>query len=613
MKISHMRVFLPLLAAAALAASTEAQTTPTVTVSSTLPSDIPVKGGAPNATITDAAQFAWQEFIALNWPAQPQTGAQNTRGVPNTTVNFGTDTATQPVVWESYRGKVETFPGNGTPPGYVNNPATDYGFDAAPAYDYGTATTPLTVPACTSPAQPAVTTPALVNLDEVTQIGLDQIYAGVLPTSISSPTAQNANAQPQLIRFLAKGNRTFYDYVAANQYWSKTAAYTTAQQNFANAAAANTYPPKSPTLTLPAGTVLVKAAWRPLASTESAANFHTKTVHFYDQLSGSNPATPCYREQTWALIALHIIQKTPTAPNFIFATFEYTSNILTPAGKPVEDNNGKPNANSPAGDGMTPQLEYFDADNKYYSPAFPKGTTSYPTGIKPPSTVPAIVAAGANCNTTNNNQVYFQDLSDAATPAVQNTVCVNKRYFEIPSQIQAVNAAAHTALSTYGAPGLWQNYKLVNVQWVPFDIGLIDKDANHQVSTFSLANSVVETDNTLQQFFGGLFDGPASGSQFVKSGFEFGVPSDGVANNNYSAPASGNQFVVNNMGGCMGCHGRAQRAGTDFSFTLKEGPVGTPEFGVLPATGSAAADAAHATAGIDKARLQSLFALPSGH
>ena len=55
--------------------------------------------------------------------------------------------------------------------------------------------------------------------------------------------------------------------------------------------------------------------------------------------TGAN-AAPCYREQTWALIALHIIQKTPSAPDFIFATFEYTNNILTADGKPVEDQNG---------------------------------------------------------------------------------------------------------------------------------------------------------------------------------------------------------------------------------------------------------------------------------
>ena len=38
-----------------------------INVSPSLPSDI--AGGAPTATLQQAAAFAWQEFIALNWPA----------------------------------------------------------------------------------------------------------------------------------------------------------------------------------------------------------------------------------------------------------------------------------------------------------------------------------------------------------------------------------------------------------------------------------------------------------------------------------------------------------------------------------------------------------------
>ena len=165
-------------------------------ITSQLPPDI--SGGAGNATITDAAIFAWQEFIALNWPAVPQTGisGSNTRGMPDNSKKFGTDSsgpnqANQPVVWETLRGKVETFPGVGDPPGYANNPSQDYGFDVGPQYVYGTrSTTPptppgqsppagsvqnnpggppggslLNVPACQNPTQASVTKPSPINLD----------------------------------------------------------------------------------------------------------------------------------------------------------------------------------------------------------------------------------------------------------------------------------------------------------------------------------------------------------------------------------------------------------------------------------------------------------------
>ena len=69
-----------------------------------------------------------------------------------------------------------------------------------------------------------------------------------------------------------------------------------------------------------------------------------------------------------------------------------------------------------------------------------------------------------------------------------------------------------------------------------------------------------------------------------------------------------------NMGGCMGCHGRAQRAGTDFSFTLAGGPVKEPEFAV-PATRATPTAAAvrDVAIGFDKERLEKLHEALSGH
>jgi hypothetical protein len=377
---------------------------------------------------------------------------------------------------------------------------------------------------------------------------------------------------------------------------------------------------------LPAGTVLVKAAWRPLAQGENAPDFHTKTVRFYDD-NGATPAAACYREQTWALIALHIIQKTPNAPDFIFATFEYTNNILTADGKPVEDNNGA-EINAPNGDAMDPRLNYFDVNSKYYSPDYPKGIkvppqppVPTPAPPSPPAgaTLPLVQTDGSYCNVTPANQrLYFQDLffGGSPVPPANSGVCVNKRYFAIPTDIQKVNAAAHAALQNYGAPALWQNYKLINVQWEPFNIGDIDSSGTNTsrlASTFSLANIVVETDNTLQEFFAGLFFYPDNlkTGLFFKSEFEInaitGQPG-GPAFNIYGPPSGSvppNQFTRTNMGGCMGCHGRAQRNGTDFSFTLSGGPVDRPEFAV-PATPTPTAAVRDLTVGFDKSRLRQL-------
>ena len=107
------------------------------------PSDI--AGGAPTATLQQAAAFAWQEFIALNWPAMA-----GKRDVADPNQKFGAGSG--PLVWETFRSKVEIFnlAGNDAPPGYSAT-APDFGYNTPPDYFY--ATNP--VPACPGQTEPA--------------------------------------------------------------------------------------------------------------------------------------------------------------------------------------------------------------------------------------------------------------------------------------------------------------------------------------------------------------------------------------------------------------------------------------------------------------------------
>src|ERR1044072_1308303 len=68
-----------------------------------------INGGAASASLQDAGVFAWQEFIALNWPAVPQTGQVNTRDQPDPSVPFGSTSG--PRVWHILPHKVDIFPG----------------------------------------------------------------------------------------------------------------------------------------------------------------------------------------------------------------------------------------------------------------------------------------------------------------------------------------------------------------------------------------------------------------------------------------------------------------------------------------------------------------------
>lgn len=114
---------------------------PTITVEPVVPTDIP--GGAPNAQLAQAAVFAWQEFIALNWPAVVQTAMAGTRETPDTACAFDDPAcASRPRVWETFRSKLELFPGNFGPPNGYSATAPDFGYDATPAYNYQVAVKP---------------------------------------------------------------------------------------------------------------------------------------------------------------------------------------------------------------------------------------------------------------------------------------------------------------------------------------------------------------------------------------------------------------------------------------------------------------------------------------
>lgn len=519
---------------------------PTIAITPTPPADI--SGGAVAASLEAAAAFAWQEFIALNWPAKA-----GVRDTPDTTQKFGVPGA-QPLVWHTYRAKNEIFPGgnakNLPPHGYAAG-APNYGYNDPPKYVYNAAPgSNGQVPACGD--QKLVTMPAWINLDEVTQIDLDAMSAGVVP---AAPTP--ANSSPQLIRFMAKANLAQYAYVAQNAYWYDLVGSPRklARTNFTNAVKSKVFPPTAPFISFPVGTFEIKAAFRPLTADEKKGKrFYSTRVRYYEQEGG----VTCFREDDWGLIALHIIQKTPSAPAFIYATFEQADNLLTTvAGKavPVEDENG--NIIHPSSPATTPDLTYKDSE-----------------------TAPKVDIVGSNyCNVSANPHLFYQNSATKNGLPGPGNICVNQRAHAIPSPVIGVNQAAHQAIDAYTkkngiATSPWAYYKLVNVQAYPFNKTDIVKDETspRNAATYYQANIVVETNYTLQNFDGQTANGNPSGAptNFNTGGTPY--------QNAYLLNRGATLNASYNMGGCMGCHGFGQATlGSDFSFIIGMPPMRTPE------------------------------------
>lgn len=128
------------------------------------------------------------------------------------------------------------------------------------------------------------------------------------------------------------------------------------------------------------------------------------------------------------------------------------------------------------------------------------------------------------------------------------------RNHPIHSQIPPVNAAVLAAFTAKNPTTIWQYYKLVGVQAKPVNGPPPAMAPTDDLSYYYLANIVVETNQTLQNFAGNVNDE--------------GTPTPFL--NVYLNGAPGSPFQ---MGGCQGCHGtQAQSMGGDMSRIIALAP-----------------------------------------
>jgi hypothetical protein len=542
---------------------------PTITVSSVVPVEV-----SDPTNLSTAAAFAWGEFIALTWPALPQ-GQNNAfpRGMPDTdpSLKYGDKGKTGQVVWETFRHKTEAFPGQGNPNGFDTS-KPDLGFASQPAYVYKTA------PANGIPASGLIPPlnpnwnpplPPFHNLDEVTQIGLDGMYAGAVAPS-SNPS-QSTNVKEKIL-FEAKLNEVVYQYAAqprtdpsGNQYsyfQSDNTIVMGITSNIVNYFLNGSGPPPNPFISLPpsnptagkVGSIEVKASFRRLGPRDDPTKYYTAVVRYYrgyqkqvgnqteTVITGYVDSNDPTVNEVWGLTSLHIIQKTPNAPTFVFATFGHINNILDAAGNNVEEPDG------------TTKQEYMNI------PPFLPALTITPSVNNKPQSI-SVTGNGMPPANTSSYQLYFNNLTGGL---VNSPINVSRRLYPIPPPITAANRAAYTAIQAVNPQAVWLNYRLINVQARPLDLSNIP--ANEE-PTFFTSNEVVETNPALQHFTGRIQGGEPTN-------FQGGKP----VKNTYVVQPNGTIIAGYNMGGCMGCHGQVgQKQAGDFSVLLANGRVASPD------------------------------------
>jgi hypothetical protein len=482
----------------------------------------------------DLATFAWLEFISA---VAPNAGAGQ-RGTPGGTFGSTATPGAGPLVWETYQHRSELFPCN---IGTVNNkpapvavPPQPWG--APPTYAYGNATSFGVPPtACTTITSPG----AFNNLDETSEIGQNFLFFPVKPGS------PNPAVDGQVL-FEAKANQVESNFIAANYQSLNSTQYPNPFY-------------LTPPITLPAGTVEVKAAWRPLSSIPPSQWYRYHIANALVYSGNANPPTSA--SEPYALVALHIIHKTANYPAFIFATFEQ-----------VDDYRNQ------ATNGSLTQVYYVPtyATIAYAIPA----TTTFPP-LNQTVNNPTLTVHGQPFNTQKPmaapNGEPVVKLPVGAVSGIQGAKALPGGVYAVPvaapvktvQEVDEVNVRALEAM--HALPGftpnfVWQYYHLVGVQAVP---------TNDETSEdFYLANIVVESSQPGIQLFRGF--PPIDQNTLTNNRNQVNVLDHSV-----SPPG------MTSGGGCQGCHGIAQtQQGSDFSFLFAGvgGDGFTPDAIGLPKT-----------------------------
>ncbi|HMB58346.1 MAG TPA: hypothetical protein VKN35_00410, partial [Xanthomonadales bacterium] len=488
------------------------------------------------------------------------------------------------------------FPGTGKPHGVEAGSLADYGYDRPPLYRYDPKSVgsypglePGLVPACfeQQERQPV----PWIELSESHEVGPERMYAGAAPAD----AYQGADSS-QRILYSVKVSREFYTYVAEHEWLDGgnpgSIIPAAATQDYYARHGRAPEPGAGNLVSFPDQTMQIKTAWRQLSEEEKASGrYHIARARSYESQDPDklyrgqtgNADFPCYVDAEWGMIGMHIKTKTPSAPYYLWATFEQIDTLSDVDGEPVEDSHGRliRNADKPPTD---PAIKTRNA------------TSAVPAT---PATIQQMSPATAYANP--RKRLHYRTTS--GTPTTQGLVAINRRDHGIPPPVVAVNQAAHEAISAFldqkegfGAAGqnpigdVLLNYKLVGIQWKPASKPVPGEDvvASHSESNpvlryplvYYLANTVLETSYRLQHYSGTVQAHLAPPNQDLDVQdliTDFDSEGKPVANVMYNGMKADGESFGFNMGGCMGCHGQMQIKGYDFNFIFRRGRVNAPE------------------------------------
>lgn len=374
-------------------------------VSSTPPGDTPI-------TSQDGINcFVWQTFIGLNWRVDPaHPGQPDSAATPK---DFGTPgTAQATTVWQTYANANSVFRPDGADP-------LPWGSSGKP---WGSKPTP---PSCASAkgklrVMESNRMSAGINLSNET----DQAFPRNNPNWL-------ADKQGRLVYYELLMGQDEYNYILTHKLFNADgqAASISKGSNIAMPLGHD-----NPTVQ---GGLEIKAAWLDVdpKNPKWQSRFLLSNAQVYDETSNT-----C-SQKTLALVGIHIVHKTASQPQWIWATFEHVDNAPDTAAV----TNGS-----------------VKGDYTFYSDSC--NVKAVPAGCKPKmNTSTGQPVTTTSCDMNQSPAYYLNGTACPPYPiqvsrdyAIKNTT---------DNHVASINSATQALIRQSNPTSVFANYQLVNVLW----------------------------------------------------------------------------------------------------------------------------------------------------
>jgi cytochrome c len=244
-----------------------------------LPADVEGKLAQPDLSVRQRASdiFSWQEMIALSWPAQ-----QGRRGEPDRNAHLQDPGAR---VWETWKEEYEVFLAGGAPPGAWN--------DAQPLPN-----------GCEDAGK------VLTRKSKIADV-LDSVSQAAGSSAVTQPTLTDQAGH--VVHYEIRLNKVLFDYIVDKKLYDGRVQAAVDR------------------ISMPNGSLLIKAAWREVTPAEQSAYFTSNACICEENLE-TGEVGDCKSGATVGLVGLHITAKTASAPDWVWSTFEQVNNVTAEGG-----------------------------------------------------------------------------------------------------------------------------------------------------------------------------------------------------------------------------------------------------------------------------------------